>query len=374
MKQKPNKHGLGRYIPAKTAREIRQRSKFGCVICRQAFVEYEHIDPTFENATEHNPENMGLLCPSHHGQVTNGQLSKAAIKAAYRVIQNQTDDEAGPPIGPLDFHDGSSSLVIGGLSYAQTVCCLLRINGIDYITMEPGTEGFPGKISAIFTDDNGEEALKLTGNVFEGSTGMWDIESVGNRLTVRRGKRDIVFVMRLEPPGKVVVEHLDMRVGDVHILANEQMFAVGRRIMADKIFWVTADIQISRSWGKGAVIEIMNPEELYSRAKKFARIVRVRPRLRICGDKNYVEFVTTGDPECLNWATMCELATADRMAIVNSYLGAAFMRVGIVISSRCGDFRWGLMATGVSTLEEVRRSIRIDQTTLARTISSSKSD
>jgi magnesium chelatase family protein len=47
-----NKHGLSRTIPAEIRREIRQRSKFGCVICRNAIYTYEHIDPTFVNAKE----------------------------------------------------------------------------------------------------------------------------------------------------------------------------------------------------------------------------------------------------------------------------------------------------------------------------------
>ena len=40
-----NRHGLSRHIPASVTREVRQRSKFGCVMCRIGFYEYEHINP-----------------------------------------------------------------------------------------------------------------------------------------------------------------------------------------------------------------------------------------------------------------------------------------------------------------------------------------
>lgn len=51
-----NKHGLSRYIDAVIRRQIRQNCRFGCCICGNAIIDYEHVDPPFENATEHNPD------------------------------------------------------------------------------------------------------------------------------------------------------------------------------------------------------------------------------------------------------------------------------------------------------------------------------
>ncbi len=81
--QNLNKYGLSRRIPAEIRRDVRQRSNFGCIICRRGFYQYEHIDPPYENAKEHNPENICCLCGACHDAVTRGQLSKRMIKNAY---------------------------------------------------------------------------------------------------------------------------------------------------------------------------------------------------------------------------------------------------------------------------------------------------
>lgn len=164
-----NQYGLSRYIPAETRREVRQRSKFGCVICRRGFYQYEHIDPSFENAREHKAEGICCLCGACHDLVTRGQLSKQTVKAAYMKIKNMSFEKAGPPVGPLDFYDGSAELLIGGLLYNPAVRTVIRYNGQDIIRVLPGHQiNEPGSISAIFTDDNGKEVLRLEENEWVG--------------------------------------------------------------------------------------------------------------------------------------------------------------------------------------------------------------
>jgi hypothetical protein len=81
-KTKVNKHGLARYIPSDIQRQIRQECGFGCVICGAAFYDYEHIEPEFADAREHNPAAMALLCGGCHARVTRKRLSKASVWAA----------------------------------------------------------------------------------------------------------------------------------------------------------------------------------------------------------------------------------------------------------------------------------------------------
>ena len=69
-----NDHGLSRHIPEDVKREVRQRSRFGCVIpgCRRAFYEYEHIEPEFKDAKSHDPAAICLVCPNHNPRRTGG--------------------------------------------------------------------------------------------------------------------------------------------------------------------------------------------------------------------------------------------------------------------------------------------------------------
>ena len=83
-KQNKNKHGLSRKIPPAVRREVRKRSHFGCVKCGLFIYEYHHVDPLFSEATSHEPSNICLLCPTHHGKVHKGLISTQQVKEAYK--------------------------------------------------------------------------------------------------------------------------------------------------------------------------------------------------------------------------------------------------------------------------------------------------
>ncbi len=67
-----NKYGLKRSIPAEVKREVRKRCGFGCVICGNGIDDYEHVDPPFKDAKEHDPNGIALLCPNCHAKKTRG--------------------------------------------------------------------------------------------------------------------------------------------------------------------------------------------------------------------------------------------------------------------------------------------------------------
>jgi hypothetical protein len=82
MSSPVNKFGLSRDIPDPLKREARQACGFGCVICGASIVEYEHFDPDFAEAREHNPARIALLCPSCHANVTRKFWPKEKVKTA----------------------------------------------------------------------------------------------------------------------------------------------------------------------------------------------------------------------------------------------------------------------------------------------------
>ncbi len=321
-----NRHGLSRHIPSEIKRDIRQRSKFGCVVCRCGFYQYEHIDPSFENAREHNSEQICCLCGSCHDQVTRGRLSKELVKASYHKIQAQLPGQIKPPFGPLDFHDGSAELIIGGLHYSPAVQTVLRYHGRNMISVTPGKADEPGTISAVITDRNGLEVLRLENNEWVGSLESWDIEVVGQRLTIRQNQGEISLQLRLDPPGRIVVERLDMRFADGHVLATEQTYAIGRYLANGLVHWMHADIHIKRSSPLGAAIEFTDMESLESR-------------------------------DALLRGTGKELATEDRQIVVNSNMGVVIKPIGVVIASLCGAFELRDWAFGNRSLDQMRRVV-----------------
>ncbi len=337
----PNKFGLSRHIPAEIRRQVRRNSKFGCVLCRKGFYQYEHIDPTFDEAKEHLADAICCLCGGCHDAVTRGQVSKAAVKAAYAETTSATTDQIGPPIGPLDFHDGSAELKIGGLLYSQAVNTILKYHGKNIIRVIPGAQKEPGKISATFTNDAGEPILELRENEWLGSLESWDVEIVGARITVRSARGRVAFQMRLDPPGRIVLEVLDMRIGDAHVIATENTHAVGRYVSSDKAIWLHASIRITKSSSLGAAIEYTEPHTLEERQAQFGRAGQ-------------------------------ELATNDGNIVMNSVVGVYCKPAGIVISSLCGAFQLGQFACGIREISDVRRVVKANPGQLGKFIGTGK--
>lgn len=331
-----NKYGLSRNIPAAVAREIRRRSKFGCVICRSGFYQYEHIFPAFEDAKAHEPANICCLCGSCHDAVTRGHRSKESVMAAYRAIQEKPIDKVGKPIGPLDFYGGNAILSIGGLRYSPIVQTVLRYHGQNVISVVPGNGDTPGTISAIFTDESGTQVLELIENAWKGSTENWDIDVVGSRITVRRAKGVVALRLKLEPPGVIVIEDLDMRIGEFHLLVSEKSYAVGRYLPnEDAIAWLHAELTIMRSTGSGAVIEFTNEHDLLARDQTM----RERGQRMEC---------------------------ADGTIVFSSESGCLWIPTGIAIASCCGSFNLYGFACGVRPLAGVRRMVRKTPSALRR--------
>ncbi len=332
-----NRYGLSRHIPAPIQREVRQRSKFGCVVCRSGFYEYEHIDPPFVDAQEHDPARICCLCPSCHDAVTRGQRSKASVMAAYASVQAATLDEVGNPIGPIDLYGGYAELRIGGLRYSPAVKTILRYHGEDVIRVEPGNGSVPGQISAIFTDDLGVPTLGLNKNVWEGSTESWDIQVVGQRITVKTAAGRVALRLRLDPPGVLIVEQLDMRLADSHLLVTEDAYAAGRYIGEDSIAWVFADLVILRSTSKGCAIEFANPQELQARHD-------------LTKGRSQFGFAANGD------------------IVSSSGAGVLWIPAGIAIATMCGDFREYGFSMGVRGLDETRQAIKSGRNSLIKFI------
>jgi hypothetical protein len=322
----PNKYGLKRYIPAGVLRQVRQNSKFGCVLCRKGFYQYEHIDPTFEEAREHHADAICCLCGACHDAVTRGQMSKGAVKSAYSKIKSASIDDVEPPVGPLDFHDGSAELKIGNLLYSPAVYVVLKYHGQDIIRVDPGKNGEPGKISAIFTNDFGEPILELRENEWVGSLENWDVEIIGRKITVRSSLGKVALQIRLDPPGRIVLERLDMRIGNGHVIATEETYAIGHYVSEDVAKWLHASVRITRASPFGAAIEFTDPDALEQRDKQF---------------------MNTGK----------EFATSDRNIVMNSNAGAYIKSAGLVISSLCGEFELGPLAYGVRKVSDVRQVI-----------------
>lgn len=213
-----NKYGLSRDIPDPIQRKIRQHCGFGCIICGSAIYQYEHVDPPFSEAKEHDPDCIVLLCGGCHDRVTRGLLSKETIKLK---SANPVCKEQGFSFGPFDLGTISPEIVIGTFR-GKNVETLISIHEDNIFSIRsPLSPNLPFLINAWLCDREGNEILKIIDNEWQTPSTNWDVEVVGTRITIRKKLSDIVLILRSEPPHRLVVERIDMEHKGIRIRCKE---------------------------------------------------------------------------------------------------------------------------------------------------------
>lgn len=223
---KKNRFGLSKNIPSEIKRKIRQQSKFGCVICRCAFYQYEHIDPEFHEAHSHDPENICLLCGHCHDKVTRGALSKETVKSAYKNVQH--DNEVKRPFDEFDLAHDRITVRLGSSVFEDAVA-LVVLNGTVVLAIEPPEHPstFPA-LTGVFCDASGNELMQVKRNEWIGPSMAWDMEIVGREIAVRTDAKTIALRIKVDPPSAIEILELNMRIGNCHLVLREDLLLVGR--------------------------------------------------------------------------------------------------------------------------------------------------
>lgn len=215
-----NRHGLSRTVPAAVKREIRQRCGFGCVVCGSAYIEYEHFDPDFADATEHNPAGMTLLCSQCNQKRARGRLSAQTVANANanpRCLQQGFSSEI------FDFSSEPVEIVFAGVIF-YNCSHVIVVNGLPLLSLRPPVEaGQPMRLFGYFSDINGRETLKIKDNEWRVMPGNWDVECVGPRITIRNSPGEISLIVRMEPPTRLIVERIDMQFKGVRFRGDENI-------------------------------------------------------------------------------------------------------------------------------------------------------
>jgi hypothetical protein len=212
-----NSSGLSRHIPESIKREVRQRSGFGCVFCGLTLVEYEHVDPTFSEATMHDAGAITLLCPTCHAKVTRGLTAKTLVKQAMASPRCKEQgfsflELGGPTEAPI--------IMFGGSVFSN--CPVpVAVQGVPVVRFDsPEVPGGPYRISASFVDEKGNPSLSISENEWVTSSLYWDVRLQGNVLTIRSSPE--VVALQLRYLGNRVIE-----------VANMQMSVQGFLIKSD---------------------------------------------------------------------------------------------------------------------------------------------
>jgi len=213
-----NKLGLGRYIPSEIRRRIRQKCGFGCIVCGDAFYQYDHLDIEFKDAETHEADKIVLLCGSCHDRKNKGVLSKDSL---LRHAKNPAAKRIGFAKGILDFGEEHPTVVLGTLT-CNNVDTILEIDGISIFSITKSDNDFiPFLINARLFNNEGREILRIEENAFIVENNNWDITTEGKEITIRADLGVFDLKLRVEPPKKIIIERLNMIHKGFSIIARE---------------------------------------------------------------------------------------------------------------------------------------------------------
>ena len=244
-----NKYGLSRDIDEPTKREIRQRCGFWCVNCWCYIYEYEHIEPTFENAKKHEANKITLLCWSCHNYVTRRIWSKDQIK---ELNKNPKCLQEWFSNGIL-WHSPICPIIYLWNNVFINTFNIITINNKSILKIEPPRQKWESfLLSASFYNDEWIEVLVIKKNEIKIKNDNWDIETSWNTLKIRKWKWNFTLIIKNEWWEKIYIEQIDMTCNWNRIFWNIKNTFSFETINGTSwiLMWITYDWWWNLGWIK----------------------------------------------------------------------------------------------------------------------------
>jgi|LakMenEpi03Aug12_release.lakeMendotaPanAssembly.Ray.scaffolds.fasta_scaffold47867_1 hypothetical protein len=291
-------------IPPNVTREVRQRCRFGCVLCGAPIYEYHHMVP-YSESPEHLASNITLLCDLHHKEATNALLTSDQISKANENPYCQQHGVTSPY--GLHFAGEGFACVIGGNSFSSrlrdqehsTCAIAIAVDDTDILWFRIDQNGRLFVNANIF-DEYNLPLLIIQENAMVYRADTWDVEFKGRNLIVRQASHKIFIDIRFEPPDKLCIDRARLLCNGVEILVrSSHIFVVNSEQLLVRCTSMNCDVglQLGRnSRGLGAGFA-SNPESL-SRYHLPAPESRKRERRALDGMKKTLEDLSVAiDPE-----------------------------------------------------------------------------
>lgn len=183
-------------IPEMIKREVRQKCKFACVVCRSPIYDYEHL-VDYAICREHTTENIFLICPNCHRKKRNKMISREQILKSFDNIKNE--DKTKP-----DFiFNESFSLFLGSVNIKSFQGYLFNILDRDYFKVTKNAEN-KVIIDAKLYDNKGNIAISIEKSEYTLFTDKWDITHEGGVITFRESLGKIFLVVTFNQENKSI--------------------------------------------------------------------------------------------------------------------------------------------------------------------------
>lgn len=205
-------------IPEDVKRIVRQRCGFGCVLCGNPIIDYDHMFG-YQPERGHVAAELTLLCPEHHRDKTHHRLDLATVLAANAGPFNLRNDASGAK--RLEFHGGSCAIWLGdNVSTAQLkdgqAMVAIGVDGIPLV----GFGVWQGRLVSMLNlfNEYNELVLQIVENELRYHSLPWDIRFEGNLLTVHEASRKYLLEMELLMPNQIRVRRARILCNGVEIV------------------------------------------------------------------------------------------------------------------------------------------------------------
>lgn len=216
-----NKYKLSRTIPADVKRKVRQRCGFGCVVCGSAIYDYEHFNPEFNEAKEHNPDGIALLCPTDHARKRKQLLSNEKY---LKSISNPKALQNKKAYAEWEVSNFAPTIVIGQKIFTGGTSILIVDAELLLGFKEPEEIGTPPRLNFRFFDRKQKEVFSIIDNEISVFSESFDIETTGNIWTVRSKLYSVDLKIELNPPNSILIKQLHFYHKKWELIAKNEKF------------------------------------------------------------------------------------------------------------------------------------------------------
>lgn len=176
-------------IPSSVKRILRQEAGFGCCKCGLPIIQYHHILP-WQVEQHYRPEDMMVLCPTHHDQATKGALPEAEQRSLKADPFNIRMKRAK---GFLEIKQDYCAADFGSVTVVNEGSFLI-VDDVPLLGFDMGDKNL--EISLKLYSQSDELLIEIERNEWvSGDPLPWDIEADWQTLTLRERQRKIALTI-----------------------------------------------------------------------------------------------------------------------------------------------------------------------------------
>jgi hypothetical protein len=176
------------------------------VICGDAIFTFEHIEPGFANASEHDPKKITLLCGSHQLESTKGLLSKSKIRDA---DQHPYCKQLGHARHIFDLGGARPIILLGGNDFTECGPRIVIEGETLFEVFAPERHSHRWRLSAQFKDSSDRVICEIKENELLINSENSDVQQTARRFSMSINGT-LYLEMELQPPTSMIIRQFCM--------------------------------------------------------------------------------------------------------------------------------------------------------------------